>query len=228
MDRHLNTLQLHQLRYGELEEDVRKRARLHLDTCDSCARRFRAQQAERAAFVLQPVPPALQAAPRRSWSRHWSGGVFTSLAALAAVLALAMTQVSVPTGPQTVESTRAKGALPSLEVWIDGPQGPRPLRLEESVGAGERIQVLFDPQGHRWVTFAGQDGAGSWERYGAVEPKEGGLQPAPFALTLDDTPGDQRLFILAGDRALALAEVRDAVEQGATGFSVTETAVPRR
>jgi hypothetical protein len=100
--------------------------------------------------------------------------------------------------------------------------------LEESVGAGERIQVLFDPQGHRWVTFAGQDGAGSWERYGAVEPKEGGLQPAPFALTLDDTPGDQRLFILAGDRALALAEVRDAVEQGATGFSVTETAVPRR
>ena len=57
---HLSTLLLNQLRYGELDPEQEAQARTHLQDCERCASRLQAQESNRSAFVLQPVPQAIR------------------------------------------------------------------------------------------------------------------------------------------------------------------------
>lgn len=227
MSGHLSTLVLHQLRYGELDADALASARAHIEACPRCAERLQAQIAERAAFVLRPVPEALRSPAQPQppgWLRRWlPGGLL--VAALALLVALGGT---LRLGASEPDVVRFRGALPDVEVWIDAGDGPRLLRGTDRLAAGSRVQLKYDPQGASHVAFAGRDGAGLVEIYGSTSIPEGdGLLEAPFALALDGTPGDQELFVLTADHPLDEPTVRAALQGDLDGISVSRAVVPK-
>lgn len=209
---HPNTLLLHRLHAGELDPEQAAPLRAHLDTCPRCAARWQALQAQREAFVLQPTPPALRTrAPARPGAR-WAWALLPALAFGAALLAV---QAPEPRGEGPgLEEGRTKGAAAALEVWQSTPQGPRLLHEGDSVASGDTVQLRYDPGPHRYVSLAGRDGRGTIELYGTTAA-QGGVEAAPFALTLDDTPGDQVFYAVFTAQAPTPEQLRAVVGGGA-------------
>lgn len=226
---HLSTLKLHRLRNGELDVEDVDDARAHLAECEICRGRLAAQERERAAFVLLPVPDALRGLreePRRSWVRD-------VVPLLVAVAVAALLFVLVPvirtatTAPETQDTVRFRGELPTIEVWVDRGQGTRALRPGEGVRAGDRVQLQYDPRGASAVAIAGSDGTGEIQVFTTNAPTGIGLVRMPFALTLDDAPGPQELFVIGSDAPLREAQVKAAVTRGVPGARVAKVALPK-
>ena len=229
MTPHLSTLTLHQLRIGELAADARQAATSHLAGCERCRKRLAVQERTRDEFVLQPVPAALRPAPERPGLVSW----VRSLVPLAAIAFAAATFVVVPAirdqAPAEVEAARTKGGGASLEVWVDRDAGPRALRDDEPLVAGDRIQVLYDPEGAEQVALVGRDPGGAVEIWGTLSPDHDGLQPAPFALTLDATPGYQEVLVVRSPRPLTEDLVERAVAgDPPNGVTVESVLLPKR
>ena len=232
---HLHTLTLHQLRYGELDGPSLAAARAHLDLCPACAERLRAQEAERAAFVARPVPafvhqlarevePATPTAANGGlWLRMFAG----LLVAAAVFLTVRTVRMEATTPTATEPTVRYRGELPSVEVWVRGEQGPRALRAGEAVAPGRAVQLKYDPHGASVVAIAGRDGSGRIEVYTTNAPTGIGLVTAPFALTLDGTPGPQELFVLGAHRTLDADTVRAAIGNGVPGVRVARVRIEK-
>jgi len=220
MTTHLSTLVLHRLRYGELSEAERSEVHAHLKTCERCAAMLRAQENHRAAFELRPVPDAIRDLSRQPvpanapwrWRRWLAAGVALAAAALLAVLVVPDLG-GVSPGEDVV---RIKGPARDFEAWLDTPQGPRPLGTDEILRAGDRIQVRFRRPTQPWVSLAGTDASGNIEVYGTwtADMHTPDWQLAPFALELDDSPGDQELVLLMTPKRLPEVAVRAAVRSG--------------
>lgn len=113
-----------------------------------------------------------------------------------------------------LSSTRTKGvASPRLEAWVQAGDSARPLYTGESLGAGSRIQLRYDAMGKRFVTLAGRDSNGVVEIYGTLAAGDPGLHSAPFALTLDDSQGEQAFFAIATDLRPDLANLQSLLAQ---------------
>lgn len=204
---HVSTLRLHQLRLGELPGDEEGRVRAHLADCDVCARRLDVQYDTRAAFVRQPVPPFLAPTPSL-WERLGFGRwVLLAVPALAALLLV----VRAPA--EQDDGLREKGAIPVLEAWVQAGSTARPLYTGERVRAGTKVQLKLDAGRRRFVTLAGRDGAGTVEVYSTFPAEGPGLRSAPYALTLDDSSGDQEFFALLTDTKPAPDDVVAALKQ---------------
>jgi hypothetical protein len=104
-----------------------------------------------------------------------------------------------PEGDGAPTGIRTKGRLPRLEAWVPTGESARPMYTGEAIGAGERVQLRFDARGRAFVTLAGRDTNGLVEVYGTLPGGDNGLRAAPFALTLDDTSGEQTFFALYTD-----------------------------
>ncbi|MEN0064010.1 MAG: hypothetical protein AAGA48_17795 [Myxococcota bacterium] len=200
--RHLSTLVLHQLRLGELDSAAAAAAQAHVDACPLCADRLRRQHHIRASFVLKPMPEVLQRPPRpvAPWWR-WLVPLGVAVAALG-LLALR---------PPADDGIRMRGTAPSMEVWVATEAGPRQLREDDRLGAGDRVAIKYDALGASHVGFAGRDGNGLVEVYGVYEVPAEGLVNAPFGLELDSAPGAQELFVVTGDGQLDADRVKEAV-----------------
>jgi hypothetical protein len=220
--RHLSTLRLHQLRYGELDGQALTEARAHLGACELCSGRLGVQERERNAFVVRPVPPVIQQLARPA-SRPWWRELSPLLGALMAATALFF---ATPTVRDSLEPVPAppgilkKGGLPMLEAWVDVGKGPRPLHDGEALGAGARVQLHYDPKGGSSVALAGRDHTGTIEVYTTNAPTGIGLVQAPFALTLDDAPGTQELFVVSSPMPLDEMRVKAAITAGVPGAHV--------
>ena len=216
---HPSTLKLHQYRYGELGPADAAELRAHVDGCERCRERLRAQEAQRAEFVAMPVPDAIRElgpAPEPWWRRLRAWWVAAALIpAAAAGLLLARPLITAPQ-PTEVSDTRTKGEAPALEVWVDRAEGVRVVGEGERLQAGDRVQPYFDPRGAPYVTFAGSDG-GEIEVYRTVAVERPGLQPTPFALTLDDAPGPQWLYAVGSDEPPDPEQVRRAIGSNEPG-----------
>lgn len=225
MSDHPSTLQLHRLRYGELDPAESRRLRDHLDACPRCADRLRSQEATRAAFVVEPVPPAIQALsrPRRSLRAWW-----WALPALAAAAGVLIAIPSIDTTGDGSEDVRTKGAMASLEVVAERAGQNVLLAPGSVVMPGDRIQLRFDPGDHAWAAFAGRDGSGVIQVYRVTRAEEGGMRPAPFGLELDDTPGDQELFAIFSDEPPDPVWVLDVIESGAAADGAVLTSIRLR
>ncbi len=194
---HVSTLRLHQFRLGELTPAVADTVHAHLATCEACANRLGHQRELRLAFQREPIPIAILPAPTwmdrlRSW--WWAAALVPVLAAT--VLAV---NVAPADAGSTAETTRPKGPTAGLEAWVQTGSTARPVYTGEHVRAGTRIQLKFNPGSHRFVTLAGRDATGSVEVYGTLAADGPGLATAPFALTLDDTVGEQAFFAVLTD-----------------------------
>jgi hypothetical protein len=188
---HVSTLRLHQLRLGEIEGEDAGRIRAHLADCDACARRFDTQAQARADFVRAPVPAYVT--PPVTWATRlralWKWPVL-----LVPVLAALFLVVRPPE-----DEVRTKGGVPVLEAWVESGESARPVYVGERVRPGTRVQLKFDAGRRRFVTLAGRDGEGTVEVYATVPAEGPGLKTAPFALTLDDSAGDQEFFAVLTD-----------------------------
>ncbi|MEQ1568272.1 MAG: hypothetical protein ABMA64_21715 [Myxococcota bacterium] len=229
MTAHLSTLSLHRLRYGELDLAASTAARAHLASCPMCAGRLAVQERERAAFVARPVPDTIrqlgvEEAPRRvGWWRELYGlGL-----ALCAAAALFVVVPSLRSDPAEADAIRFRGQLPAIEAWVDQGDGPRLLREGDRLSAGHRVQLSYDPRGASAVAIAGRDSTGAVEVYTTNAPTGIGLVQMPFALTLDDAPGEQELFVVTSDRPLDEAAVKAALTAGVPGARVARIAIPK-
>lgn len=124
-------------------------------------------------------------------------------------------------------TTRTKGvSLPKLEAWIQTGESARPLYKGESLGAGSRVQLRYDAMGKRFVTLAGRDTNGVVEVYGTLLAEGTGLTNAPFALTLDESKGEQAFFAIAtetrpeAERVMAALATNPVRMEGAVISSV--------
>lgn len=199
---HLSTLTLHQLRYGELDSDEEQAARAHLAGCAHCSGILAAQENHRAEFALKPVPEALRElshTPEPWWRRVFAGQWTGPLLAIAALLII-VPLVAVPQLSEEPEITEEPDTLDKggihLEAWLETKEGPRFLAEDAIVAAGDRIQLKYASQGRPFASFGGVDEQGNTEVYGTFSTDGEGIHNAPFALTLDNTPGRQRFFAL--------------------------------
>lgn len=161
--------------------------------------------------VAHPVasPTAVQASTATA---EPGAGAQASPSVPAAPSAAPVTEAQVATSPPP--TTRTKGAtVPRLEAWVLVGESPRPLYAGEVLGAGCRVQLRYDAHGRRFVTLAGRDSQGNVEVYATLAAGERGLSTAPFALTLDATPGEQVFYALLTDTRPLPAAVEAALAE---------------
>jgi hypothetical protein len=211
---HLSTLLLHQLRYGELEPTAMQAARAHVDGCPRCRSRLSAQQANRSAFEVRPMPAALRDLPSPSiWRRLVRflqtdalavPGLAVAAALLLLVVAAPQSDEHDPLGPDVV---RSKG---STEVELIR-EGEGVMEAGASVQAGDRIQVRVPagPYSEAWVGDSEQV-LGHFE----LQPEKATL--APFALTIDDEPGAESLTVILSEAPLARSEAEGYLKRQTT------------
>jgi hypothetical protein len=223
---HLSTLKLNRYRYGELDESEMASLRTHLEGCEHCGARLQAQENNRAAFELTPMPDAIRALGRKAekksaWWSNWQVWLAPALGAAALVLLV------LPAGPgnnpaglkdpdrQPPEQIQTKGAKDVLEAWLETERGPRHLAIGAEVGPGARIQLRYRMAPGSWVTFAGSDASGQFEVYGTFPATEGDQtwQSAPFSLTLDDVPGIQKFYAVFTNDPPTPESVEDSLRQ---------------
>jgi len=199
---HPSTLTLHRLRYGELDHEQAEQVRTHVDDCPGCAARLRAQENQRAAFELQPVPEAIRSLGRTEPARSpWRVPLWL-LTGLALAAGTLLAVIAVPRlgdhGAHEADTVRLKGSGARIEVWLDTSSGPALVQNGEKVHPRDRIQVRFRRPSAPWATLAGVDARGHVEIYGSwkTDMRTNDWQIAPFALQLDETPGDLHLVLM--------------------------------
>jgi Putative zinc-finger len=234
MTAHISTLALHRLRYGELDPGQAAAIHAHLAGCAACGRRLRDQEQERAAFVTRAVPEAIRRIPREAHreSPLWATelrGLFGALVASAAVF------VAVPAlrpaddlalAPSS-DVVRSRGQLPTIEAWVDRGDGPHLLLPGERLSAGHRVNLAYDPRGASAIAIAGRDSTGAIEVYSTNSPTGVGLVRAPFALTLDDAPGTQELFVVGSQSPLRPDQIELALTEGLPDVWVSRVAIEK-
>lgn len=221
---HLSTLELHRFRLGELPAERVTEIETHLDSCTRCATRAGIQQQQAVAVAAAPLP-ALLAADIRPANRPWRGA-FASVTAVAAAVFLVVGLSGPLVHPEVSPTTRSKGVLPTVELWVGGEAGVHPLRSHQKLSAGDKVQVLYDTEGASFAVLAGRDGTQRIEIYGELPPHSE-LFPAPFALTLDDAPGPQEFFVVSANHPLSHAEVEAAIRHGVGDINVRVIAVEK-
>lgn len=226
--RHLSTLALHQLRYGELASPMLADANAHIASCPHCSSRLAAQQRQRAEFVLLPMPNTIRRLTPAG--RPWWQDLVPLIAALAAAAVLfALIPAVRTTGVAEDHQVIAfRGELPAIEAWVDQGSGRRPLRDGEALGQGDRVQLAYDPRNAASIALAGRDDTGLIEVYTTKAPSGTGLVTAPFSLTLDDAPGVQELFVLRSERSLDALMVKAAITVGVPGVTVLRLAIEKK
>jgi hypothetical protein len=244
---HLSTLTMHQVRLGEIEGEARAEAEAHLRECVECSDIVQRQADEDAALGANPLPewllsleapspmpkdahrPTPPEPPVAPANRPFPRWIVALVTAAAATLALGVGFEMAPqTGitPVQTEGARPKGGLPEMELWVKSNAGPRPIRKDEAVRAGDTVQVFYDTNGASHAALAGRDGTGKIEVYGVL-PKHDTLGPAPFSLTLDDAPGPQEFFVVTGARPLSTEDVKRAVDGKDRSVQVRSVKVPK-
>jgi hypothetical protein len=206
---HISTLDLHRLRYGELDQARAAEVRAHVDGCPTCTERLQAQHAMRAEFGVRPVPAALREASRRPRVPTWIWALMPGLL----VAGLAFVVVIPADVGSPYEDVRYKGGGVELLLEGRGVVDPEATRFH----AGDRVQVRIAPghAGHAWVTDGHQV-------LGTFPVEAGKATLAPFSLTLDGEPGAEQLVVLVSREKLRDDQIqRILVGNRMSGVDVT-------
>ena len=209
----ISTLTLHRYRLGELSANEAADVRARLNENPADAARLRAQEAMRTEFALRPVPAALRTPQKRNFWALWRMPVMAAAAALGLLLVL-------PTAPPAPEHTRLKGHEARVDVLVEG-HGL--LDAGELLHAGDRVQLRLPagPYVEAWVSD-GEKVLGRFDAY-ADRPSL-----APFALTLDDQPGEDRVVLLLARERIAAAAAQKALNgEVVTGVEQVTVRLPK-
>ena len=213
---HLSTLLLNQLRYGELDPVQETQAKAHLQDCAECSARLRAQESNRTAYVMAPVPQAIRESAARVPANDNKSWRWILLAVAAMLLVGFPILLNTPTTgvEELVPMERTKGEQILLEAWLDTQDGPILLDADDRISPGDVLQLKFSTLDRPYVSFGGVDGAGIIELYGTVQAgHDMQIHRAPFALQMDQTPGEQRFYALFTQTAPEESTVREAIKR---------------
>lgn len=212
----ISDLAFDEWRAGELEGGARARLESHLASCERCRTRTDAQEQAAAAF-LQRFPPPPQPAitaighePRHERRRVPWVAAGASLLAVAAALVL----VVRPAGNET---TRTKGGahvaffVKRGERVFEGSSGER-------LQAGDRLRFTVTLQRAQHLAIFSRDARGVASVYypagSATRVLPAGRDIAlDSSVELDATLGDERLYALFCDDAIAVEAIRAALER---------------
>ena len=222
--RHIPDWELAMFRLGELPPERQQALQLRLESEPELAQRLAALD-DREAELMARLPPRVLAAdvaeraeatalPMARRPRAW----WVAAPFLAALLALFMVPPSTdaPVPETTDHSIRDKGVDPFLRIYRQVPEGLEELGPDDSVGAGERLQISYAALGSTHGAVLSVDGRGAVTLHLPLEgPHAAELQPEgtvdlPVSYVLDDAPDYERFFLLTAARPFDLQPVIEA------------------
>lgn len=221
MNRRLTDLQLERYLAEALSPDERAAVEKLLAESTPDAEALRSLRASTAAlFVSAPpaafvekVMPTRKASPWRSWL-----GALSAVAAAAALLLLVRSQLTDD------DEMRVKGGV-GWHVTATNQRGTRTLMDQTQVEPGETLtfQVAADRRVYVAVVAHAPDG---WFVYAPAEGSvafevQRGLTVMPDAAQLDETLGNETLYLLSSDEPFEPTRIRDALKNGFTPPGLT-------
>ncbi|WP_437807519.1 anti-sigma factor family protein [Sorangium sp. So ce1078] len=225
-------LRLDRLLAGELDPAEEQATRAHLDGCAPCAARFAALEAGRAAFLADPPPLRLPAAPPAaapSIRRLRARALFPAVtAALGAAAVLAVVLITRPPAPPrgddrgaglapAEQGARTKGGGGRIGFYVARGEVVVPGGPGEVVHPNDRLQFTYSTADAGYFALLGVDGARKGSIYfpagGVAAPIQPGEEvPLPSSVVLDETLGAEVLYGLFCDAPIALEPLRAALE----------------
>ncbi|MDP1823491.1 MAG: hypothetical protein Q8L48_09620 [Archangium sp.] len=219
MTRRLTDLQLERYLAEALPAAERSSVEKVLSESPPDSEALRLLQASTAAlFVTQPPAAFVEKVmpPKKSAWRGWLGAL-SAIAAAAALLLVIRTQQDDP-------ETLVKGGV-GWHVTATNQHGTRTLSEQTPVAPGETLsfEVASDRRVYVAVVSHAPDG---WWVYAPVKGSEAlrverGLTVIPDGAQLDETVGNETLYLLSSDEPFEPTRIRDALKNGFTPPGLT-------
>lgn len=236
-------LALERFRLGEMAPEEAAALERSLAVDDELQRRLRALEASDdeirnhyppavlASHVrrrLEARAPATSPAPGTApFGLRWS-----TVAAMAGVLALVVVVGAPLLVPRDSPSDRIKGLEPRLLLFRKTAQGSEPLQDGDTARSRDLIRVGYRAAGDRWGVIVSLDGRGVVTRH---LPREG-AQAAQLATgtqvlldeayELDDAPRWERFYLVSGSSPFDVAAVLDAARSAAAAGAAPPPTLP--
>ncbi len=232
----LSDLTLDRLRVGELSEASEAEAQRHLAQCSRCESRLASIEADAAEASLPPLSlPETSAAPAPSERRRtWRVAAMTMAAAAAVVL------VVWPRGETGIESdppstspslddgaigaepssvgTQAKGSGPRLHLYVRREGSVVESSAVDHWRPGDVLGFTYSSTKSLHLAVLGRDALGTVGVYYPAGPSAVQIEPGDDVafgdgIELDDTLGQEVVYGVFCERAVAVDELREAVER---------------
>jgi hypothetical protein len=194
-------------------------ARRHLASCPSCAQRLAEIEKARAAYLAafpadgfaRQVAARAQRASREpaiepSSRRRWFAGFGTLALAAGAIALFAL---------RPTDEIRLKGGPASWQVVAKRGERTWPLTDGATLRPGDRLAFTYTLAQDRFFLLLGVDDGGTVSQYGGADGAPlrlaRGSGPLPFAIELDERPGEERLFAVFSPAAIDGATAKRAL-----------------
>jgi hypothetical protein len=214
---------------GELGAEDTRRLTAALATSPELQARLDALALDSRATLAQHPPElvarvvARRLAGQPPASRSPLRVLVPALAGLAAVLWLVLP--AQPAG----DAITLKGEGPALRLYRLGDAGPERLPEGAPAHAHDVVQVAFDLAALRYLVVVSVDGSGGatlhWPLDGDTRVPEG-LKTIPRSFELDDAPGFERFFLVAGNQPLPVDVILGAARELARGAAPRTASLP--
>jgi hypothetical protein len=232
---------LERYRLNELPNDETDRLTALLAHDSRLRERLAALEASDEELRGSGVPDRLEAGARRKLSgrvesRHRAMYWAVPVVAAIALVAISVARITSPSngGSPAVRSgdgpDRIKGLEPALALYRRTAEGSETLAEGAVARKGDLIRVGYRPAGHSYGAIVSIDGAGNVTMHlpptgaRAVALKHEPTVLLDQAYELDDAPGWERFYFVAGDAPFDVATVMQAARDAAAHRSGTPPA----
>jgi hypothetical protein len=190
-----------------------------LDEAHGAARDFRDQ-------ILPRTLPAIRARLERPapwWRAKWWLTGPLAMAAAAAVALAVWPRAPEPAvhGGDPVITAKGGPSDDDLRIFVKRGGAVHRLAGDGAVQPGDSIRFVVEPRGARYALVVSLDAKGAYSVYAPFDGAAslalaGGELPAelPDSVVLDDTLGDERLWLVLSDAPISAAAVRPQLERG--------------
>ena len=219
MTRRLTDLQLERYQAEALSAEERAAVDQVLAKSPPDAEALRLLRAENAAFFVSQPPAAFveRVMPTKKSPWRWLGA-FSALAAAAALLLVVRNQVGLD------DDTRVKGGV-GWHVTVSGQTGSRTLMESTQVSPGDTLSFQVATQKQVFVAVISHAPDGWWVYAPAAGSNavrvERGLTVIPDAARLDETEGDETIYLVSSEQPFDPEKLRESMKSNVIPEAIT-------